>query len=94
MTLLVSQICPSDPQTKHPQTSTVMAAGATGEVARGRGDEFCDEQGLSPETLDMTAMMVFLRRQQLLLLLLLIIIIIMITITIIITIIGFILFIR
>jgi len=28
------------------------------EVARGRGDEFCDEQGLSPETLDMAYMMV------------------------------------
>lgn len=28
------------------------------EVSRGRGDEFCDEQGLSPETLDMAYMMV------------------------------------
>eukprot|EP00927_Polykrikos_kofoidii_P061750 TRINITY_DN56585_c0_g1_i1.p1 TRINITY_DN56585_c0_g1~~TRINITY_DN56585_c0_g1_i1.p1 ORF type:complete len:1077 (-),score=278.09 TRINITY_DN56585_c0_g1_i1:146-3376(-) len=28
------------------------------EVARGNGDEFCEEQGLSPETLDMAAMMV------------------------------------
>mmetsp|Transcript_63576 Transcript_63576/g.204842 ORF Transcript_63576/g.204842 Transcript_63576/m.204842 type:complete len:1089 (+) Transcript_63576:104-3370(+) len=28
------------------------------EVARGRGDEFCDETGLSPETLDMAYMMV------------------------------------
>jgi len=27
------------------------------EVARGRGDDFCDEQGLSPETLDMAFMM-------------------------------------
>jgi len=28
------------------------------EVARGRGDDFCDEKGLSPETLDMAHMMV------------------------------------